>query len=73
MDMTRRAFLFGRQCSANQSGATGIEYGMIGALIGVASIASLKSLRFSLKENMRCTGRVLKSKKIGKKCKKAGF
>ncbi len=73
MDMTRRAFLFGRQCCTDQSGATGIEYGLIGGLIAVAGIVSVKSLGFKLKEKFRCTGRAIKGQKIGRKCKKAGF
>ncbi len=73
MDITRRMFLFGRKGLADDSGSSLIEYGLITSLIAVACITSLRALGFSIKEKLRCTARAIAGKKIGKKCKKAGF
>lgn len=71
--LSRRMFLFGRCLAEDETGVTAIEYGLLGALVSVAGLMSLTKVRGNIRENMRCSGRVIKAKKIGKKCKKAGF
>lgn len=72
-NISRRMFLFGRTAMEEESGVTAIEYGLIGGIVGVMGLMSLSTVSSKINENMRCTGRVIRAKKIGKRCKKSGF
>ena len=62
IDLTRRSFLFGNTAptqkaetlSENESGATAIEYGLIGSLIGVALISALSLTGRRMRRPMNC-------------------
>lgn len=73
VQISRRMFLFGRTALDDESGVTAIEYGLIGSIVGVMGLMSLSTVSSKINENMRCTGRVIRAKKIGKRCKKSGF
>ncbi|MDZ7823784.1 MAG: Flp family type IVb pilin [Ahrensia sp.] len=72
-DVTRRAFLFGRTLANNKSGATAVEYGLIGALISVATIVGITRLSGRTKAKYTCTTRAVKGQALSNGCKANGF
>lgn len=72
-NISRRFFLFGRKVVDDDSGTVVIEYGILASLISVGIMASLQKTGKTLKNDMRCTSRVVKGRRIGRRCRKAGF
>lgn len=58
-NISRRAFLVGKKFAEDyrddEEGATAIEYGLLGALIGVAVIAGARDLGKTTRAQARCT------------------
>lgn len=59
-DPGRRAFLFGRRFSADETGATAIEYGVIGGLVGIALITSFSVLGGKIDRYFFCARRLVR-------------
>lgn len=57
--LSRRAFLIGKKFADeyrdDEEGATAIEYGLLGALVGVAVIAGARDLGKTTRAQARCT------------------
>lgn len=58
--LNRRAFLIGREYTEDyiddEDGATAVEYGLLGALVGIALITGLRDLGKTAKAQKICTG-----------------
>lgn len=67
-NLSRRAFLFGRKAIENEDGATALEYGIIGALIGVGIIVGTRRLGRRTNRKMRCARNAVKREKRTKAC-----
>ncbi len=67
-DISRRSFLFGRKFIGNASGATAIEYGLIGALISVAIIGGATQLGNRTRRTLNCTNQTIRTRTKGKSC-----
>ncbi len=75
---TRRDLLFGRpplrgaedDLLSSESGASAIEYGLIGSLIAIVLTASLTRLGKRQRRNHNCVKRAMRGKAASKFCKK---
>ncbi|MEM1390107.1 MAG: Flp family type IVb pilin [Pseudomonadota bacterium] len=75
IDLTRRNFLFGRtaaELSEDETGASAIEYGLIGALVGVALVSSLSLVGRSQRRNFRCIIRAMRGREPNRFCERRG-
>ena len=75
--MNRRTFLFGRagqtaEFLSDETGASAVEYGLLGGLIAVGLVGTLTRVGKKTKKNTKCVKRALKGKDQNKFCKKRG-
>ncbi len=74
--MNRREFLFGRKSdkpvSADESGATAIEYGLIAGLIAVITIPALTRLSRRQRQNYACIKRAMRGVEQTRFCSRKG-
>lgn len=75
--MNRRELLIGRSAKAkqadaiaNESGATAVEYRLIGGIMAVALVSAMPKLAKRQKRNYNCIKRAMKGKKQSKFCKR---
>ena len=78
--MNRREFLTGQSAKTkrageaigNDDGATAIEYGLIGGIMGVALIAALPKVAKAQRQNLKCVKRAMTGREQTRFCKKRG-
>lgn len=67
-DLSRRAVLFGRRYAEEDDGATAIEYGLIGATIGLVMIVGFRKFAITNKKLMKCANQTVRRGKRGRAC-----
>ncbi|MEM1087017.1 MAG: Flp family type IVb pilin [Pseudomonadota bacterium] len=74
-DLTRRAFLFGRdatEITEDETGATALEYGLIAALVATVLVSSISLLGRRNRQNLRCVIRAMRGRDPNRFCQRRG-
>jgi len=68
--INRRSFLFGsREFLKDEAGATAVEYGLLGSLVGLAIIASTRRVGRRTRRNLNCASKTMKGVKNHRSCR----
>ncbi len=73
ISLSRRSLLIGGKFIRDDTGVSAIQYGILGGAIALGVVGGGRFLGRRVRRKFRCTGRVVDGKRIGKRCKKAGF